>query len=232
MKVTDALHHPQTRPVPSDVDVGSRPHSARSGVPGAPARWSSSSSTTLLSSGESGPPCGVPSTLGLTSPFSITPAFRNARMSFSSRLSSTRLAICAHQLLMVDPIEELLQINIYHPAVSRFYMLVGGFDGLMCAPTRSEPIAVLERTSGPIASAEPASPLAGYKRSHVTVRDCHSFRSLPSTAPNAAGAGRQHSLPNATVFMRSRLRCLRYLCCPSPAAVPSFRFPRSASFLR
>src|SRR5580704_11163539 len=51
---------------------------------------SSSSSTRLLSSGESGPPCGVPSTLGLTSPFSITPAFRKARMSFNSRLSSTR----------------------------------------------------------------------------------------------------------------------------------------------
>src|SRR2546428_13942714 len=44
---------------------------------------SSSSSTRLLSKGESGPPCGVPSTLGLTSPFSITPAFKNARMSFS-----------------------------------------------------------------------------------------------------------------------------------------------------
>src|SRR5437016_121544 len=31
---------------------------------------SSSSSTRLLSKGESGPPCRVPSTLGLTSPFS------------------------------------------------------------------------------------------------------------------------------------------------------------------
>ena len=31
-----------------------------------------------------------PSTLGLTSPFSITPAFKNARMSFRSRLSSIR----------------------------------------------------------------------------------------------------------------------------------------------
>src|SRR6185437_7844141 len=58
---------------------------------------SSSSSTRLLSSGESGPPCGVPSTLGPTNPFSITPAFRNARMSFNSRLSSTRLAIHIHQ---------------------------------------------------------------------------------------------------------------------------------------
>src|SRR5260221_13103806 len=53
---------------------------------------SSSSSTRLLSSGESGPPCGVPSALGLTNPFSITPAFKNARMSFSSLLSSTRSA--------------------------------------------------------------------------------------------------------------------------------------------
>ena len=54
---------------------------------------SSSSSTRLLSNGESGPPFGVPSTLGLTSPFSITPAFKNARMSFSSRWSATRFAI-------------------------------------------------------------------------------------------------------------------------------------------
>src|SRR3974377_1077659 len=36
---------------------------------------SSSSSTRLLNRVESGPPCGVPSTLGLTNPFSITPAF-------------------------------------------------------------------------------------------------------------------------------------------------------------
>src|SRR5438876_8574842 len=51
---------------------------------------SSSSSTRLLNSGESGPPWGVPSTLGLANPFSITPAFRNARMSFNSRLMENR----------------------------------------------------------------------------------------------------------------------------------------------
>jgi hypothetical protein len=45
-------------------------------------------------------PCGVPSTLGLTSPFSITPALRNARMSFNSRLSST-----THQFVVIDSIE-------------------------------------------------------------------------------------------------------------------------------
>jgi hypothetical protein len=45
----------------------------RTGAAGGP----SSSSTRLLNRGERGPPCGVPSTLGLTNPFSITPALRN-----------------------------------------------------------------------------------------------------------------------------------------------------------
>src|SRR5258705_517510 len=38
-------------------------------------------------------PCGVPCTLGLTNPLYIPAAFGNSRMSFNSRLSSTRLAI-------------------------------------------------------------------------------------------------------------------------------------------
>src|SRR5262249_49682 len=70
---------------------------------------SSSSSTRLLNRGERGPPCGVPSTLGLTNPFSITPAFKNARMSFNSRLSSTRLAIRPNQFVVIDSIEKFFQ---------------------------------------------------------------------------------------------------------------------------
>ena len=50
---------------------------------------SRSSSTRLLRMGESGPPCGVPSSTGRTKPSSITPALRNARMSLSTRLSDT-----------------------------------------------------------------------------------------------------------------------------------------------
>jgi transposase len=77
------------------VTLAERPEQTRTNLrcPRCSSSRSSSSSTRLLSSGESGPPCGVPSTLGLTSPLSITPAFRNVRMSFNSRLSSTRLAI-------------------------------------------------------------------------------------------------------------------------------------------
>src|SRR5215469_8081864 len=41
---------------------------------------SNSSSTMLLSKGDNGPPWGVPSSTGLTSPPSITPARRNARI--------------------------------------------------------------------------------------------------------------------------------------------------------
>src|SRR5262249_30824387 len=88
----DALHHPLTRAFTANIDVAIVRITYKR-CPRRSSSRSSSSSTRLLSSGESGPPCGVPSTLGLTSPFSITPAFRNARRSFSSRLSSMRLAI-------------------------------------------------------------------------------------------------------------------------------------------
>ena len=46
----------------------------------------------LLKRGESGPPCGVPSSTGRTKPSSVTPALRYARMSLSTRLSATRAA--------------------------------------------------------------------------------------------------------------------------------------------
>src|SRR5215831_8809728 len=93
--------------------------------------WSSSSSTRLLSRGESGPPCGVPSTLGLTSPCSITPAFRNARMSFQP-LVLDALGDLAHQFVMIDSIEEFFQVKINHPAVALGKVLLRLCHGLMC----------------------------------------------------------------------------------------------------
>src|ERR1019366_1432561 len=59
---------------------------------------SSSSSTMFDSKGDRGPPCGVPSSVGLTSPPSITPARRKARISFNNLLSLTRSAIFAISL--------------------------------------------------------------------------------------------------------------------------------------
>src|SRR5438309_8964034 len=104
---------------------------------------SSSSSTRLLSSGESGPPWGVPSTLGLTSPFSITPAFKNARMSFSSRLSSTRLADLPHQFVVINSIEKFFQIEVNHPAVAFGNVPLRLSHRLMGGSSRSKTIAVV-----------------------------------------------------------------------------------------
>src|SRR5438034_2242833 len=58
-----------------------------------PRRSSSLSSTSSIrfdNSGESGPPCGVPSSVGPTSPSISTPAVRKPRISFRTRLSATR----------------------------------------------------------------------------------------------------------------------------------------------
>ena len=94
----DALHHSLPRPPAANVDVASRPRYRAKRCPRRSNSRSNSSSTMLLSKGERGPPCGVPSSTGLTSPPSITPAVRNARISFSNRLSLTRSAILAISL--------------------------------------------------------------------------------------------------------------------------------------
>lgn len=44
---------------------------------------------------------------------------------------------------MVDPVEELLQVDIDHPPVALLQPLSCLLDGLMGAPTRPEPVAVL-----------------------------------------------------------------------------------------
>src|SRR5215469_13321140 len=110
---------------------------------------SSSSSTRLLSSGESGPPCGVPSTLGLTNPFSITPAFKNARMSFSSRLSSIRLAICPISLSCETRSKKFLEVEINAPAVAFGDVLLCLSHRLMSRPSRPEPVAVIRKRQVP-----------------------------------------------------------------------------------
>src|SRR5581483_4761377 len=110
---------------------------------------SNSSSTRLLSKGESGPPCGVPSTLGLTNPFCITPAFRNARMSFKSRVPNP-LGDLPHQFVVIDSVEEFLQIEVYHPAVARRDVLLRPLHCLMRRPSRSKTIAAIGECPIPI----------------------------------------------------------------------------------
>ena len=55
---------------------------------------------------------------GSNSPFSITPAVRNSPDESQQPLVRDALAIVAHQFVVIDPIEELFQINIDHRTVA------------------------------------------------------------------------------------------------------------------
>src|ERR1700752_3797178 len=80
---------------------------------------SSSSSTMFDRSGESGPPCGVPSSAGLTSPFSITSHFQERPDQLEHSLVGHPPCDRRHQFVVIDPIKELLKIEVHHPAISR-----------------------------------------------------------------------------------------------------------------
>ena len=82
-------------------------------------------------------------------------------MSFNSRLSSRHVWRLAHQFVVIYSIEELLQIKINAPAVAFDDVLLRLRHCLLSRPSRSEPASCLQRTSGPTAAAEPASPPAG-----------------------------------------------------------------------
>src|SRR5208337_969087 len=99
---------------------------------------SRSSSTRLLRMGESGPPCGVPSSTGRTKPSSITPALRNARMSLSTRLSDAR-----HQAVVIDPVEKLFEIEIDHDVVAVGDVTLRLSHCLMGGAPRSKAVTVL-----------------------------------------------------------------------------------------
>src|SRR6266852_1098055 len=83
------------------------------------------------STGERGPPCGVPSLAGLTSPFSIIPARKNARISFSNPFIADLFGDLREQSVVVDPVEKFLEIQIHHPAVAFAWILLRLLHRLM-----------------------------------------------------------------------------------------------------
>ena len=97
---------------------------ANEAVPALLQLLSSSSSRTLVSSGESGPPCGVPSARGDTTPPSTIPACKSAdQKEHPLVLHPTRHA--RHEDVVVHAVEELLEIQVHHPAVTRRDVLAG-----------------------------------------------------------------------------------------------------------
>ena len=84
------------------------------------------------STGDSGPPCGVPSSVTLTRPSSKTPAFRNARTSLSTRVSRTYWGEPPHQEIVIDSIEKLLQIEVHDPSIAARKVRLRRRHRLMC----------------------------------------------------------------------------------------------------
>src|SRR5271165_3096414 len=63
--------------------------------------------------GESGPPCGVPSSTGRTKPSSITPHEKRPD-EFEHTLIGHSRGDARHQAVMIDPVEEFFEIEIDH----------------------------------------------------------------------------------------------------------------------
>jgi hypothetical protein len=66
-------------------------------------------------------------------------------------LVANPLGDLCHQFVVVHPVEEFLQIQIHHPAVSSRYVLLRLHDRLMRRPPRTKPVAVLGKRPVPSA---------------------------------------------------------------------------------
>jgi len=93
--------------------------------------------------GDSGPPCGVPSSAGLASPPSITPAFRKARMSLSTRLSVTRAATRAIKPSWLTRSKNFSRSKINDDVVASAMYRCAWAHGLVGRAPRSEAVTVL-----------------------------------------------------------------------------------------
>jgi hypothetical protein len=87
-------------------------------------------------------------------PVSITPAFKNARMSFNKPLVRNPFGDLTHQFVLIDPIDKFLEVKINAPAEAFGDKLLRLGHRLMGRPSRPEPRSCVRKTSGPTASAD------------------------------------------------------------------------------
>jgi site-specific DNA recombinase len=86
--------------------------------------------------------------LGLTNPFSITPAFKNARMSFSSRLSLDPFGDLTHQFV-VRPDRRISPNQDQRTSRAFGDILLRLCHRLMSRPSRPKPVAVIGKRPVP-----------------------------------------------------------------------------------
>ena len=206
------------RPPPSTARTRcSRPRSGRSGARAVPAPGPDSSSRMLLRSGESGPPCGVPSVRGDTSPPVHHPRLQIAanQEEHSFVLHPARHA--CHQHVVVHAVEEFLEVHVHHPSMSRRDVLAGAPHRLVRAPSRTKaearvrerrvedrlrgPAAGLVESIGPAPWGCPASASLPSGLGISTRRTgCGTYVPLSSSSRIRAQCSRQYGIRSSTVI--------------------------------
>ena len=94
----------------------------------------------MASSGEMTPPWGVPTSVAVHCPSSITPASSHCRSSFSTRRSEMRRSTSAQQLRLVDAPEVVADVRIQHVVAAACPVHAQDFQRLRRAPLRPKPI--------------------------------------------------------------------------------------------
>ena len=111
------------------------------------------------SSGDSGPPCGVPSVAAAPARPASCP-LPGSGGSASALVLADLPRQPAHQDVVVDPVEELLQIHVHHPALALRHILcaLGAAPDAHCVPAESRSSSPRRsgRRSGPALDASPA----------------------------------------------------------------------------
>ena len=96
----------------------------------------------MLKRGESGPPCGVPSSTGLTQAVFHHPGLEKRPDEFEHTFVGHPRRDARHQAVVIDPVEEFFEIKVDHDAVARGNVLLRLGHGLMGGASRSEAVTV------------------------------------------------------------------------------------------
>src|SRR5271169_3538723 len=99
---------------------------------------SRSSSTRLLRRGESGPPCGVPSSTGLTQAVFHHSGLEKRPDEFEHTFVGHPRGNARHQAVVIDPVEKFFDIKVDHHIVARGNILLRLGYRLMGGASRSE----------------------------------------------------------------------------------------------
>src|SRR5438132_4411872 len=110
---------------------------------------SRSSSTRLLRRGESGPPCGVPSSPGADQAVFHYTGLEKRPDEFEHTFVGDPRRHARHQAVVINPVEEFFEIKVNHDAVARGNVLLRLGHGLMGRAPRSEAVTVLGKRRVP-----------------------------------------------------------------------------------